>query len=182
MMRMLASAVVLSLLLWGAAPAAAQEGGGKAGARAAARAQAEESGRAFMAGDFGKLLDYTYPRVVELGGGRERLLAHLRTEAEAMRADGFEFVAYEAGEAGEPLALSGEKLTAVLVPVLLKLKAGGRVFSQQSYLVGVSADGGRRWTFISGSGLDAERLKLVLPEAGGRLKLPEEGELRVEPQ
>jgi hypothetical protein len=182
MKRTLLAVAVLSLLLAAPARAARQNGEAESAARAAARAQAEESGRAFMVGDFARLLDHTYARVVELGGGRERLLAQLKTEADAMRADGFEFVSYEAGEAGRPVALADTKLTAVFVPVLLKLKAGGRIFSQQSYLLGVSADGGRRWTFISGSGLDAERLKLVLPEAGGRLKLPEEGELKIESQ
>jgi hypothetical protein len=175
-----ALAAVLTLLL--PISAAQAQGGDSTEARAAAQAQAEESGRAFMTGDFGKLLDYTYPPVVELAGGREKLLAYLKTEAETMRADGFEFVAYEAGEAGAPVALAGAKLTAVVVPVVLKLKAGGRIFSQQSFLVGLSADGGRRWTFISGSGLSPERLKLVLPEAGDKLRLPKEGELKIESQ
>ncbi|HZI17105.1 MAG TPA: hypothetical protein VEY09_00785 [Pyrinomonadaceae bacterium] len=180
--RLKASAVVLALLLAGQAAALAQGGDDGEAARKAATAQANESGRAFAEGDFEKLLDYTYPRVIELGGGRKKLLADLKAETGKMREDGFEFVSYEAGEAGELVQLADPKLTAVILPAVLKMRAGGRVFRQPSYLVGVSTDGGRRWTFISGSSLDAARLKLVLPEAGDRLKLPKVGELEIESQ
>jgi hypothetical protein len=173
------------LLLWVVAASGsvqAQGGLDPAEARAAAKAQAGETARAFAEGNYEKLIDYTYPRVVEMFGGREKMLAGLRDEVKKMRDDGFEFISYEASEAGEPVALPGGKLTAVIVPAVLKMKGAGRLFSQESYLVGVSADGGRRWTFISGSSLNEERLRLILPEAGGKLTLPKEGELKVETQ
>lgn len=134
------------------------------------KALAEEAGRAFVVGDFKRLVELTYPKVVENVGGREKMVAMLERDTREAKGQGFEMVSYVVGEPREPVR-GGSQLF-VIVPTELKMKATDGVWASKSYLVGISDDDGKNWTFIDGAFLDDAKVKLVIPAAVGKLVLP----------
>jgi len=180
MVKRLFGIALLNLLLLGAtafaqqpeaatgkSPAAAT---GKSPEAAIIKAEAENSSRAFMNGDFGKLLDSTYPKLIELGGGREKVLSLIEGQMKEMRDEGMKIIAYTMGEP-EPSVRAGAKLVAIL-PLKLRMESREYKMELSSFWLAVSTDEGKSWKFISGSSLNSDTLKLVLPEAVGKIKLP----------
>lgn len=134
------------------------------------KARAEESGKAMLARDFGKLADLTYPKVVELMGGRAKMVAYLVRETSKMQSEGFEFLSVNIGQPGA-VVKGGDKLFS-LVPMTMKMKVPGGTLTGESYLLGIAGSDGRVWTFISGADMDETKLKAIVPEAVGRITLP----------
>lgn len=163
------SAALLLLLL---APAAAAQTQLTEDATKQLRAQAEESSRAFMEGNFERLADFTHAKVVELMGGREKMAEFVRKGMAEMKAQGFETLSYAPAAEPTQVLREGRQLYAIL-PAKLRMKTpGGTVFVSESFMIAVSADDGKNWRFVSGSAADAARLKLLMPEVADKLKLP----------
>lgn len=134
------------------------------------KARAEESGKAMLARDFGRLADLTYPKVVELMGGRAKMVSFLVKETSKMQAEGFEFLSVNIGQPGA--VVKGRDKLFSLVPMTLKMKVPGGIYTSESYMLGIAGSDGRAWTFISGADLDETKLKAVVPEAVGVVTLP----------
>ncbi|HEX8115900.1 MAG TPA: hypothetical protein VF521_01385, partial [Pyrinomonadaceae bacterium] len=145
------------------------------------KAQAEALGQAFIAGDYKKVAERTYPRLVEMAGGAKALADFLTREMQKAEADGFKVLSYEVGDP-EPAARLGDALYAV-VPTTMRAQTPIGVATQPSFMIGVSRDGGENWTFVGGTGsTSAEQLRVLLPEAWGKLKLPEVKPPTLEPK
>lgn len=134
------------------------------------KAEAEKSSRAFVSGDYGKVLDSTYSQLVVMGGGKAKMLASMEMEMKEMRDLGLKIISHTVGEP-QPTVRAGTKLLAV-VPTTLKIEAPDSFITQQSFWLAVSSDGGKSWTFIDGSFLNKESLKMILPEAADKITLP----------
>jgi len=147
-----------------------QVASGKTPEAAAIKAEAENSSRAFMNGDAGRMVDLTYPKLIELGGGREKVLAAVEEQLKEMRDSETKVIAHTVGEP-EPSVRAGAKLVAI-VPTALKMETEGFIIEQRSFWLAVSTDEGKSWRFIDGSSLDADTFKLLLPEAVDKIKLP----------
>lgn len=136
------------------------------------KAQAEELARAFVSGDLGKLADMTYPRLIELIGGKTQMIASIEKDMKGMRAEGIEIDSVSVGEPGQVIRIG--KQTFAVIPETLRMKVPQGLLVGQSFLIGVSEDGGERWTFVNGlSGANKERLRVLLPAAADKLNLPE---------
>ena len=161
----------LALLLVTLLPAAAfSQAQLDAAAAAQLKEQAEACSRAFIEGDYERLADYTHPKVVELTGGREKMAEFVRKGMAEMKADGLEPLTYVTSEPTQVLKV-GEQTYAV-VPARLRLRAKETVFVSESFMLGVSGDGGKTWKFVSGN-VDPATLKTLLPaEAVAKLDLP----------
>jgi hypothetical protein len=145
------------------------------------KAQAEALGQAFLAGDYKKVVAVTYPRLVEMAGGPKALEEFIRREMQKMDAGGFKILSYEVGEP-EPAARIGGALYAV-VPTVMKAQTPAGVATQPSFMIGVSRDGGEGWTFLGGMGTtDKAQLRVLMPEASDKLKLPEVKPPTLEPE
>ena len=101
--------------------------------------------------EYAKVVDLTYPKVVELMGGREKMLAQLEAGMKQLKEKGFSFKSVEVGEPGD-LLIEG-KNTFAIVPTTTEMAAPGGKIVLESYLLGISADGGKAWTFVDGSGI-----------------------------
>ncbi len=75
--------------------------------------------RAFLAGDFEGLLDATYPKILELSGGREKMLAVLKTEVAKWEAQKIKLLSYEVGEPGEAKSVGANLIS--VVPAEMKM-------------------------------------------------------------
>ncbi|MET0649461.1 MAG: hypothetical protein ABW208_22860 [Pyrinomonadaceae bacterium] len=134
------------------------------------QAQAEECGRAFIEGNFERLADCTLPRLVELMGGREKLLEVVRKDVAEMKADGFEPLS-SVSSAPTQVLLVGSQTYAVL-PLKFKMRTSKEIHVSDSFMIGVSGDGGQNWKFLSADSTDEARMKVLLPDVVGKLKLP----------
>lgn len=122
--------------------------------------QAQEIADAFVAGNFEKMADLTYPDLVELLGGKAKMIAGLKQETSGWGADDFRVLSMPADEPKRVIK-SRDYLLAV-VPLTMRVKMPEGVFAQRIAYLGVSRDGGRNWTFVSG-GTDKQILKVLFP-------------------
>ncbi|HWT03834.1 MAG TPA: hypothetical protein VN256_26535 [Pyrinomonadaceae bacterium] len=134
------------------------------------KARAEEAGGAFSGGDYQKFADLTYPKLVELMGGREAMIATLERSSKEVKAQGFEFMSMSVDSPKG--AVPGETQIFAIVPYTLRMKSGEGVVRQQSYPLAISNKDKVNWTFIDVTNFDESKSKVALPEAAGWLTLP----------
>lgn len=133
--------------------------------------RARESGDALIRGDFNKLVDLTYPKLVELIGGRARMVSLLKTRRKEMKTQGNEFSSVSVHQPKETVSIGTR--TFAIVPFTLKLNVPEGTLIHETFLIGISEDRGVTWTLIDGTNLDERRLRILLPDAGGKIILPE---------
>lgn len=132
--------------------------------------QANELNEALLRKDLDRFLELTHPKVVELGGGREKMRATLKTQLEQTEAEGVKVLASSIGNPTQVIHDAGS-IYAVM-PNTLKVKAQSGTFQTESTLIGISNDSGANWTFVDASGKDDGELKKVLPAVADKLKVP----------
>src|SRR5579871_1237175 len=159
--------ISLLLVLYAVAVAAQEES-----RSAVVKKKAKEIGEALKQDDYAKVVDLTYPKVVELMGGREKMIGALTDGMKQLKEKGFSFRSVEVGEPAE--FVEGEKDTFVVVPTTTEMTAPGGKIVVKSYLLGISPDGGKAWTFVDGNGIGTvERREKILPKLPEKLKLPD---------
>jgi len=134
-------------------------------------AQAKELETALASKDYAKVIDLTHPKVIEIGGGREKLLAEMTNEMKSMEAEGVELLSSTSATPSQ-LIRDASGIYAV-VPVTTRIKAKDGVFQTEGSLIGVSTDGGLNWTFVDATGKDQTELKKILPNLD-QLNVPPE--------
>jgi hypothetical protein len=140
----------------------------------ALQAQAQEVNDAFRRRDFARMVDLTYPKVIEAAGGRDKMIAALAKGMKEMEADG---VSVMSSTAEAPIQIvQVAQWTYAVVPTTLKVKARDGIFKTESSMIGVSSNRGASWTFIDAGGKDHTQLKSFLPAPADALKLPAEKE------
>jgi hypothetical protein len=133
-------------------------------------ARAQEVNDAFNRKDFARFMDLTYPKVIELAGGREKMLAAMNKELKEMESEGVVLLSSTSGAPTQFLHESGSIYA--VVPNTLKVKAQDGIFQTEGSMIGISPDGGVNWTFIDASGKDLSELKKLLPGIADKLNLP----------
>ena len=136
-------------------------------------ARAKELEDALSRKDYGKVVDLTYPKLVEYAGGREKLLTAMTNELKTMEAEGVEIIS-STSSAPSQFVHEANGIYAV-VPITSKFKARDGVFQVEGSLIAISTDGGQNWTFVDSTGKDQTELKKVIP-GFDKLKLPPEKE------
>lgn len=132
--------------------------------------QAKEVNDAFSRKDFARFMDLTYPKVIDLAGGREKMLAAMNKELKEMEAEGVVLLSSTSGAPTQFIHDSGSVYG--VLPITLKVKAQDGIFQSEGSMIGISTDGGVNWTFIDASGKDLSELKKLLPGIADKLKLP----------
>jgi hypothetical protein len=61
----------------------------------------------------------------------------------------------------------------VVVPFVLEMTASGGKIHQKSFVIGVSGDKGKTWTFVDAGDKDRKALKQILTDLPEKHKLPE---------
>ena len=135
-------------------------------------AQAKETNDAFARKDFARVVDLTYPKVIEMLGGRDQMIASITREMKDMEAQGVVYLSSSAGVPTQVIQISGT-IYAVL-PNTLKMKATDGVFQAESNMIGVSSDGGATWKFIDAGGKNSSELQSILPNVAAQLNLSAE--------
>jgi hypothetical protein len=133
-------------------------------------AQAQEVNDAFRRRDFARMVDMTYPKVVEAAGGRDKMISALAKGLKEMETEGVSVLASTAAAPTQIVHVSG--WIYAVVPTSLKVKAKDGVFQTESSMIGLSSDNGANWTFIDAGGKDHTQLMTMLPAKVDKLNLP----------
>ncbi len=140
-------------------------------AEAAVKAMADKIAKATIDGDAETVIDSTYPTLVELLGGRKSAIDFTKKSLEQMRNEGFTFDRFEASPP-KKFYTEGKNTFAVL-PTKMEMSSRKETILGESYLLGISSDGGKTWKFLDGSGMKDKALrKKILPKLPEKLVLP----------
>ena len=141
----------------------------------------EKIGRATLAGDMDTVIDSTYPAIIDAIGGRKKMVVTMEKIAKDMKANGLAFASYDVGEPGDFQTEGGNTFT--VVPSKLEITGADTKMVIDSFLLGISPNGGRSWTFIDGGGLkDKKVADKVLPKLPAGLRLPQVNEPKLMPK
>ena len=150
------------------------------------RKLAAENSGAVSSGNYTRLVELTYPKVVEMVGGRDKMIETLRRGSEDMKAHGSAILGAEVNEPKE-VVTSGEKQFAI-VPMVVRVQVPDATLRSKGFLIAVSEDRGKTWTFIDGAGLvrepgkEREKLAQILPDFPPQLSLPAPEPPQLEPK
>jgi hypothetical protein len=134
------------------------------------RRAAQENSAAIAAGNYGRVVDLTFPKVVEEIGGREKMIELLRHGTEEMKANGSVILGADVAEPRE-IVRAGDKRFAI-VPIIIRAKVSNGTLRSKSFLLAISSDEGKTWTFIDGAGLTKGKLGELFPDHTPSLSLP----------
>lgn len=114
--------------------------------------------------DYEKIFSLTYPKQIEMEGGRNGFLEKL--DAAAKEAKDF---SYLAGKPAQVISEDGKMLAVIPISTKRRVPEGWR-FSRE-VLIAVSEDEGKRWTFADVT--DREKRQTLFPSAVNKLEIPE---------
>jgi hypothetical protein len=104
-------------------------------------------------------------------GGKEKMVEQTKALMQTIKDQGFTFKDYTVGKPEAPV-IDG-KTAYVIVPTTLKIDGPKVKLETEGYLLGISTDQGKSWTFADGAGMDDPKVKkAVFPTLPAGLKLP----------
>jgi hypothetical protein len=111
-----------------------------------------------------KIFSLTYPKAIEIEGGRENFLK--KTNQMLDSAESFAFLA------GKPTqTLKKDNAMLIVMPVSMKQKVKEGWQFSRAVIAGVTEDEGRHWTFADVS--DKEKRKHIFPAFADQMEIPE---------
>lgn len=126
----------------------------------------------FLEGDYKTFVKYTYPKVVQLMGGEEKMILAVKNGIDQMGKEGFSIKAVNVGLTSQAVYAGKELHTLVFQSIIMS--APGGTLTANSYLIAVSRDGGKNWYFVDTAPLhDKNTLKAIFPQYNNQLKIPE---------
>jgi hypothetical protein len=146
---------------------------------ATAHEQASRCAEAVITGEFETVVDLTHPKIIGMLGGREKMIATMKEGLEGLKKRGITMKESKA-EKPEKLAKSGDSLYCV-VPTTNVIEVPQGTLTSKAFLVGLSSDEGKTWTFIDGAP-GAEKIRELFPDIPAELKLPEREKPTLEPK
>jgi len=145
------------------------------------KTQADELTQASLKGDDARAADLTYPKLIEVMGGREQYIENLKAVRGEMQSENFSILSASVEDPKDIVEV--EKQIYAIVPMTMRMKAPEGILVGRSSLIGVSSDAGKNWTFVTANReLKGEALKVLFPAAADKLRLPESTEPVLERQ
>jgi hypothetical protein len=133
--------------------------------------QAEILAKAVVKGDYKILVDHMYPKLIQMMGGREKMLSMADTSMTKLKTQGIIFESATIGSPGKFYKAGAEIHCLVPETITIKLPSGHLV--AQSNLLAVSSDGGKNWTFIDLNKNTIDEIPKIFPFFNNDLKIPE---------
>jgi hypothetical protein len=153
---------------------------GRPATAAEIREQARQLSEAVARGDFETAADMTYPKVITLAGGRAKLIALMRAALESAAEEDMKILPGTIGEPSEAMTQGANMF--VVVPITSEFATSKGKLVGKSYLLGVSSDKGRTWSFVQGGSFDDPKFRAqLLPTLPPGLTLPADEEPHLVP-
>jgi hypothetical protein len=122
---------------------------------------------ATIEGDFSRLVDLTYPKLVKRFGGKEKMVAMMEKDSKEMK---LMILPTTVNAPTEVLKIGTQKF--VILTYQLRLKVPQGILRKNSFLIGILDKPEDSWTFVDGTNLDPAKAKVIFPDAGDKLPLP----------
>ena len=132
--------------------------------------QVNVMGQAFLKGDYKTFADYTYPGLLKMMGGKDKMETVMKGIMDGMKSSGMKFNKISFDAPGKIVKVGKQLQGTVIQHLDIKLTKGGAVST--SALIAISDDDGDRWTFIDTQGKDIAAVKKAFPEISAALVLP----------
>jgi hypothetical protein len=133
--------------------------------------QADIVARAVVSGNYATVVNYMYPKVVQMAGGKAKILQMMQTGIEQMKAQGVTFESATVGSPGK-FYKAGTEIHC-LVPEYIVMKMNGNTLRTNSNLLAISKDGGKNWTFLDLNKNTIASIPKIFPKFNKDLKIPE---------
>lgn len=111
----------------------------------------------FLDKDYSVVADYTYPKVIEMMGGKSAMIEATTNSMEQMESQGFTFLDISFKDASQFYEHNGDT-QCTLIQVLVMETPNGKVQSESTMLA-ISEDEGKNWVFLDSSGMPKATLK-----------------------
>ena len=136
--------------------------------------QAELTANALVNDDYETLIKFTYPKVIELVGGRDKMISLIKKGKIEMGQQGISFDKVIIGKPSKTV-IAGDEIHC-LVPQTVYMKVPKGKLKSETQLLAVSRDNGSNWFFIDAVSLNKDNIKRVLPNYNFDLVLPTKSE------
>ena len=147
---------------------------GAADLRPALRREAGKCAAAWERSDCERILTYLPPQMIKRSGGRTAVLREIQSHFAQAREYGVE--QWEVvPEMPSPPRPVGRWLTS-LIPVMVVLHRTPLDLTQETHVLGLSADQGKHWYFVILYQLTQKELNAMFPEFAGRIVIPTDPE------
>jgi hypothetical protein len=137
---------------------------------ATVKRQAALFAHATFKGDVAVIIAGTYPRLIELSGGKEQMRQLITERMEELKKQGITSFEGAVGTPGK-MYKAGTQLHC-LIPEQIILKTAAGRYLARSYLLAVSEDKGESWTFLDVGNMPVDILRRLLPNFNDELKIP----------
>ncbi|MDG2014943.1 MAG: hypothetical protein P8J33_15670 [Pirellulaceae bacterium] len=130
--------------------------------------QAQMMVDATLKGNYETVVKLTYPPALETIGGIEKAIEVVKAQMAQMKEGGMKIVSFKLGDLKE-IARTAE-MAFVIIPTNTEMTIPQADVTAVSYLLGISADNGKTWSFVDGAALDPQ--PKWLPKLPENFKLP----------
>jgi hypothetical protein len=135
------------------------------------KSAAEASANAFVHKDFATVADYTYDPLVQQMGGKAVTISTVEGQLKDLEKKGMTIVSITVADP-EPVN-NIDNLQFSIVPTTVKMRYKDATVVSESFMIGVSDDGGQHWRFVDGAiAQDQELMKDLFGDAADKLRLP----------
>lgn len=135
------------------------------------KTNAKATADALMRRDFKTVADHTYPKVIKLMGGRENMISATAQEMRKLERKGFTVKSVRVGEPNKVETI-GKQIFSI-VPMTMTMTVPGGTMLVESFLIAISEDGSKTWTFVDGTiAVDRRMLRQIFPLSADKLRLP----------
>lgn len=136
------------------------------------REEAEMMCQFLLKKDYNSFIKFTYPKLIEMIGGKEKMVEQLSKEFKKMNKDGFEFLNITLGNPSEIIIINNELQCTLHQNIEMKVPSG-RLISH-STLIAISSNGGKNWYFLDTSGKDIQTMKRSFSNLSEKLVIPQQ--------
>lgn len=136
----------------------------------AIKEQAEIMGQSLLKKDFNSFCKYTYPKIIEMVGGKQKMVELMERGAKEMLSEGTDFQNVTFGKPSKIITMDNE--LQCTLPQTIEMKVPNGKLVTNSTLIAISNDNGKNWYFVDASGKDIKTMKNTLPNLSGELVIP----------
>ena len=134
--------------------------------------QAEKMAHFLIEKDFDSFNNYTYPKIIEMMGGKKAMVEVMERGSKEMESEGTKILKVTLGEPSKILTENKELQCTLSQEIEMKV-SNGRLVSK-STLIAISTDNGEKWYFMDASGKDILTMKSMLPNLSAELIIPKQ--------
>jgi len=127
-------------------------------------------GAAFISNDFTSFAKYTNPKILQLIGGRNKMIEMLTKTTKDMKALAMSFNSITFDEPSKMIKRGNEIQCTIQQHTEIKLRQGRVVAT--STLIAISLDNGINWTFIDTTNKKLDLLKQIFPSLSSEILIP----------